>query len=116
MMASEAACERAIRRLVAALDSLDPEVRAKLLPPRRLSLVVTDLGLAYTAQLDETGVAGWAPAPLPAAEEAEVRFVTDSDELVAISHAPGLFPMAWLRGRVRVHAGFRDLLELRRLL
>jgi hypothetical protein len=115
-MATRAQCEVALTRLISSLNELDPQVRAKVLPARTVSLVIEDLDAAFTAKLDASGVTDWSPADPAEAQAAEVRFVTGSDELIRISSSPAAFGAAWVRGRVRVHAGFRDLLELRRLL
>lgn len=115
-MANREQCDAAVRRLVAALDEMDPESRRKLIPPRDVSLVVPDLDLAYVGRLDGDGVQHWAAAEGEAADAAEIRFSARSDELVRISERPASFVSAWAHGRVSVHAALRDLLELRRLL
>ncbi|HVA60015.1 MAG TPA: hypothetical protein VNG13_05695 [Mycobacteriales bacterium] len=115
-MATRKECERAIGQLCDALEQLDPEVRRNHLPERQLSLVVTDLDLAYVGRLDGDGLHGVVPAAMEDAKQAHVRFTATSDDLVAIGRHPPAFPGAWIRGRVAVHASFRDLLELRRLL
>jgi hypothetical protein len=112
-VASRAAVETAIDQLGAALASLDPQVRRRRVPARRVSLYVSDLDLTFTARLGPEGLTDVAEAAAGTARAAPVRFVTDSDTLVQVGRQPGRFPRAWLHGRVRVHAGIRDLWELR---
>ncbi|MHB2022437.1 MAG: hypothetical protein ACYCO3_03775 [Mycobacteriales bacterium] len=114
-MASREQCDAAIRRLVAALDEMDPHLRRRLIPPRRASLVVPDLNLAYHCRLDGDGVHDLAPVAAAEAGAAAIRFSASSDELVRLSEQPSSFLSAWVHRRVGVHAGLRDLLELRRL-
>lgn len=114
-MATRRQVETAIRQLATALDRVDPKLREQLIQPRTVSLVVPDLDLAYTAKLDGGGLTEVAAADEGAARQAEVRFVAPSEEVVRIGPRPAGFVSAWVQGKVRVHAGLRDLLELRRL-
>jgi hypothetical protein len=50
------------------------------------------------------------------ADPANIRFRTQSDELIAIAADPGRFARAWLTGRIKVEASLGDVLRLRKLL
>jgi hypothetical protein len=114
-MASVADCERAMRRLAATLAALDPEVRARHVPERRLGCRIKDLDVVYVARLDEAGLHDLAKAK-PAGEMpegVEVRVTVGSDDLVALADGDDDFLQAWLRGRVQISAPVRDVLRLR---
>lgn len=52
----------------------------------------------------------------PPREKAEIRLAMTGDDLVALVDGDLNFAKAWGSGRVRLEAGFRDLLKLRSLL
>lgn len=52
----------------------------------------------------------------PPREKAEIRLAMTGDDLVALVDGELNFARAWGSGRVRLEAGFRDLLRLRSLL
>jgi predicted lipid carrier protein YhbT len=111
-------CRSAFDRLVDTLDTVDHETRLKHLPRRTVLCTVTDLDVAFSARVDETGVhdieqvTGAGPDGPPA----EVRVTLLSDDLVALADGEDDFISAWLHGRVHVSAPMRDMLRLRSLL
>jgi hypothetical protein len=115
-MATRRQVETAIRRLTAALNRVDPQVRESLIPARTVSLLVPDLDLAFAGKLAAGGVTDVEAVDEETAGRAEVRLVADSDQVVFIGTRPAAFVPAWVHGRVRVHAQLRDLLELGRLI
>jgi predicted lipid carrier protein YhbT len=116
-MASVKECERALRGLANSLAEVDPEVRARHVPHRRVACRIKDLDVVYTARLDEDGVHGLAPSSprdtVP--EDAEVKVAVDSDDLLALASGEDDFLQAWLRGRLQISAPVRDMLRLRAL-
>lgn len=52
----------------------------------------------------------------PPREKAQIRLAMTGDDLVAMVDGELNFAKAWGSGRVRLEAGFRDLLRLRSLL
>jgi hypothetical protein len=114
-MASVADCEDAIRRLAATLADVDPELRARHVPQRRLGCRIKDLDVVYVARLDEAGVHDLRKArpkgEMP--DGIEVRVTVSSDDLVALADGDDDFLQAWLRGRVQISAPVRDVLRLR---
>lgn len=114
-MATVKQCRTAIDRLVATLDAVDPDVRSRHVPTRTLVCRVDDLGIAYTARLDASGVHDLTMVKLAegADPEGDVRLSVCSDDLVALANGDDEFLNAWLRGRVQVSASMRDMLRLR---
>ena len=52
----------------------------------------------------------------PAVPRADIRLTMTSDDLVALTGGELSFGPAWATGRVKLEAGLRDLLRLRKLL
>jgi len=115
-MASAQQCRAALDALAHTLARLDPATRERYIPHRTASVTVTDLGLAYGGHVSPDGVTRLHEMDAPEAAAAQGRFAAHSDVVVEIGQRPAAFPHEWLRGRVSVRAGWRDLLELRSLL
>jgi predicted lipid carrier protein YhbT len=116
-MASVKDCERALRRLAASLAEVDPDLRSRHLPTRRVACRIKDLDVVYVARLDEDGVHGLV-ATSPVGEvpaDTEVKVTVTSDDLVALANGEDDVLQAWLRGRVQISAPVRDMLRLRAL-
>jgi predicted lipid carrier protein YhbT len=113
-MASAEECRTAVHELVASLAGVDPVLRAKHVPRRRVACTVSDLDVTFCGRLDEHGLHD----VVESADhdvECDVRLTLSSDELVALAAGDDDFLHAWLRGRVTVSASMRDLLRLRSL-
>jgi hypothetical protein len=52
----------------------------------------------------------------PAVPRADIRLAMTSDDLVALTDGGLSFAPAWATGRVKLEAGLRDLLRLRKIL
>ena len=52
----------------------------------------------------------------PSVAKADIRLEMTSDDLIALTDGRLHFGSAWASGRVKLHAGVRDLLRLRKLL
>ena len=52
----------------------------------------------------------------PAVPKADIRFEMKSEDLIALTEGRLHFASAWASGRIKLHAGVRDLLRLRKLL
>lgn len=102
-----------IHALVARLDALEPEVRARYVVERTLSCRVYDLDLVFVARLSEDGLRD---VHTEAADRAQVRLSCSSDDLIALAEGRLAIPTAFATGRLRVQAGPMDLLKLRQLL
>lgn len=114
-MATADECRAALEGLTGRLADLNPQQRAAHLADRAISCQVPDLGVTFLTQLGPDGatpvteVNGGQP-------QAQVRFTTGSDDLLAIAADPKSFGRAWLTGRIKVEASVFDLLRLRKLL
>lgn len=107
-MASKAECETALRSLVDAVSTLEPEVRRKYVVDRTVSCRVIDLDVTWTAHLTEDGLVDLCTD----APKAQVRLSVSSDDLLALVEGRLAVPTAVATGRVRVQASPFDLLRL----
>lgn len=114
-MATADECRAALESLTSRIHDMDPADRTTYLADRDISCTVDDLGVTFLTRL---GPGGASPVTVAngSAGQAQVRFTTSSDDLVALAADPGSFARAWLTGRLRVHASLLDLLRLRKLL
>jgi hypothetical protein len=108
-------CRQALDSLTARILQLSPEDRAAHLADRQVSCHVTDLGVTFLTRLGPEGA-----EPVRQANgsdgRAQIRMAAKSDDLLALAADPGIFPRAWLTGRIKVEASLPDLLRLRKLL
>ncbi|MDQ1747419.1 MAG: hypothetical protein QOD07_1682 [Frankiaceae bacterium] len=112
-MATVEQCRVALADLTAKLAEVEPELRARHVPDRSVSCLVTDLDVTFSCRLDEHGVHDLAEGEPD--EPADLRVTMRSDALLALASGDEDFLSAWLRGRVHVSASMRDLLRLRSL-
>jgi predicted lipid carrier protein YhbT len=115
-MASVKQCRASLNRLAALLATVDPELRRKHLPNRTVVCHVKDLGVSFTARLDQDGLHDIAQVAATASPHAEVTVTVDSGDLVALAAGKQDVMTAWLHGRVQVSAPMRDMLRLRSIL
>jgi hypothetical protein len=115
LMATAEQCRAALDSLLGEISELDPQQRADALVERTLRCEITDLGLAFWTRV---GPDGAEPARQAGDGDpvAQVKFVTDSDTLVAIAEDPQRFARAWVTGKVKVRASLMDVLRLRKFL
>ncbi|MFB8080767.1 SCP2 sterol-binding domain-containing protein [Streptomyces sp. NPDC056013] len=115
-MATITECRDALDTLSDNLARADGDVRGAAALDRTLSCHITDLDTTFTGRLTdgrikvESTVTGSPPA------KAQIRLAMTGDDLVAMVGGDLNFAKAWAAGRVRLEAGFRDLLRLRSLL
>lgn len=115
-MATITECRGALDRLSDSFARADGDVRSAAALDRSLSCHITDLDTTFTGRLTdgrilvEDTVAGPPPA------KAQIRLAMTGDDLVAMVGGDLNFAKAWASGRVKLEAGFRDLLRLRSLL
>ena len=84
---------------------------------RTVSCRLTDLGQVVGGRLAQRSVHDLAAvADGPSVPKADIRLTMASDDLVALTDGRLQFGSAWASGRVRLEAGLRDLLRLRKLL
>jgi hypothetical protein len=84
---------------------------------RSLSCRITDLDEVVLGRLSGGAVRDLHVRPHdPAVPKADIRLTMASDDLVALTDGRLQFGPAWATGRVKLEAGLRDLLRLRKLL
>ncbi len=111
-----AECRSALRRLSDNLAAAEGDVRGTAALDRSLSCHITDLDITFTGRLADGRILVRDTVEGPPREKAEIRLAMTGDDLVALVDGDLNFAKAWGSGRVRLEAGFRDLLKLRSLL
>lgn len=115
-MATIEECRSALDKLSDNLSRADSEVRSAAALDRSLSCHLTDLDTTFTGRLAGGRVEVQDTVPGPPPGKAQIRLAMTGDDLVAMVDGELNFAKAWASGRVRLEAGFRDLLKLRSLL
>lgn len=110
LVATAPECETALHDLAARLAEKDPAARARGFD-RSLSCTITDLGIAYAGRLRDGLLEDIAPTTK--AGTAQVRLELTGDDLVAMVGGSLNLGSAWAAGRIKVHAGIRDMMKLR---
>lgn len=77
---------------------------------RTLSAAVTDLATTFSGRLEGGEVHDVTTEDRP---RAQIRLTLSSDDLVALTRGELAVGSAWATGRIKIDAGFRDLLRLR---
>ena len=84
---------------------------------RSLSCRLTDLDQIVVGRLSSGAVHDMRVLPHgPDAGRADIRLTMSSDDLLALTAGDLSFGPAWATGRVKLEAGLRDILRLRKLL
>ncbi|MGW6569488.1 SCP2 sterol-binding domain-containing protein [Streptomyces sp. NPDC054975] len=115
-MATIEECRSALDRLSDNLTRADGGVRSAAALDRSLSCHITDLDTTFTGRLADGRIRVQDTVPGPPPDKAQIRLAMTGDDLVAMVDGELNFAKAWGSGRVRLEAGFRDLLRLRSLL
>ncbi|MCX4746020.1 SCP2 sterol-binding domain-containing protein [Kitasatospora sp. NBC_01287] len=115
-MAEPEECRTALEQLSRNLAQAGGDLRRAAALDRSLSCWLTDLDLTFTGVLRGGRIEDLAQAPGAPGTKAAIRLTMTSDDLVALVGGRLNFAGAWAGGRVRLEAGFRDLLRLRTLL
>ncbi|MCF3184050.1 SCP2 sterol-binding domain-containing protein [Streptomyces polychromogenes] len=115
-MATIQECRAALDRLSDNLAGADGGVRGAAALDRSLSCHITDLDVTFAGRLEGGRIRVDALTPGPPRAKAEIRLSMSGDDLLALVDGELKFAKAWASGRVRLEAGFRDLLRLKSLL
>jgi hypothetical protein len=115
-MATIEECRAALDTLSDSMARADGEVRGAIALDRSLSCHITDLDTTFRGRLAGGRIRVDATEPGPPAAKADVRLAMAGDDLLALVGGRLDFARAWASGRIRLEAGFRDLLRLRKLL
>ena len=114
-MADEHEVRAAVADAVSRMEDLDDETRRKV-PERTISAVVTDLDLAWSGRFASGHLVDVREIPPEEARAAAFRLRLSSDTLVDLVEERLGFATGWTHGKIRVDAGFRDILALRAFL
>jgi hypothetical protein len=114
-MADIDAVAAALDDLLAQSRELDDSTRRKI-PDRTVSLWVKDLDVAYSGRLLRGHLLDVTETPISEHPDAQLRLAMSSDDLVDLVQGRLSFGTGWAKGRIRVDARLRDVLELRRFL
>jgi Alkyl sulfatase C-terminal len=84
---------------------------------RTVSCRLTDLDQVVLGRLSGGAVKDLRVVPdRPEVPKADIRLTMTSDDLIALTDGQLSFGPAWATGRVKLEAGLRDLLRLRKIL
>jgi predicted lipid carrier protein YhbT len=108
-MATVEECEAALQTIAARLGNADAATRDRI-DQRSLACHITDLDVTFIGQLRDGGLHDIVRAE-PTGNE--VKMELTSDDLIALVDGRLNLAAAWATGRLRIHAGMRDLLKLR---
>lgn len=114
-MATLDECRAALVQLSENLASANGDVRSAAALDRSLSCRITDLDVLFVGRLTDGTIKDVTVAEEPA-EAAQIRLTMTGDDLLDLVAGNLHFAKAWASGRVKLDAGFRDLLRLRALL
>ncbi|MFJ4921402.1 SCP2 sterol-binding domain-containing protein [Streptomyces sp. NPDC088725] len=115
-MATMEECRSALDKLSDNLAQADGEARGAAGFDRSLSCHITDLDTTFTGRLNNGRITVLDTSAGPPREKAQIRLAMAGDDLVALVDGELNFARAWGAGRVKLEAGFLDLMRLRSLL
>lgn len=113
-MATVEECQHVVETLCTKLDAVDAGARKKHLPDRTIELKILDLDTSFWGRIHDGDLVDVVQADT--GPKCNVRVVTNSDDLIAMTNGELKFAHAWATGRIRIDASIRDLLRLRSLL
>ncbi|GAA1429738.1 hypothetical protein GCM10009601_45730 [Streptomyces thermospinosisporus] len=115
-MATIEECRAALDKLSDSMQRAEGDVRAAAAMDRSVSCHITDLDVTFAGRLTGGRIEVHGTYSGPPREKAQIRLAMTGDDLVALVDGELHFARAWASGRVRLEAGLRDLLRLRKLL
>ncbi|MEU9667876.1 sterol-binding protein [Streptomyces bobili] len=115
-MATIEECRAALEKLSENMGSAEGDVRAAATLDRSVSCWITDLDVTFVGRMRGGRIVVRDTLQGPPPERAGIRLRMTGDDLVALVDGELNFAKAWGSGRVRLEAGIRDLLQLRKLL
>lgn len=115
-MATIEECRAALEKLSDNMAGSEGHVREATALDRSVSCHIRDLDVTFAGRMRDGRIEVHDTLEGPPPERAQIRLAMTGDDLVALVHGELHFAKAWGSGRVRLEAGFRDLLQLRKLL
>ncbi|MBC9728719.1 sterol-binding protein [Streptomyces sp. TRM68367] len=115
-MATIEECRAALDKLSDNMQHAEGDVRTAAALDRSVSCHITDLDVTFAGRMAGGRIEVRETLQGPPREKAQIRLALSGDDLVALVDGELHFAKAWGSGRVKLHAGLRDLLLLRKLL
>jgi hypothetical protein len=115
-MATIEECRAALEKLSDNMSRAEGDVRAAASLDRSVSCRITDLDVTFVGRMTGGRIVVQDTVQGPPREKAQIRLAMTGDDLVALVGGELNFARAWASGRVKLEAGLRDLLQLRKLL
>ncbi|MFE2045383.1 sterol-binding protein [Streptomyces sp. NPDC059477] len=115
-MATIEECRDALDRLSAKMGHAEGDVRAATTMDRSVSCHITDLDITFVGRMKDGRIDVRDTVAGPPSEKAQIRLAMTGDDLIALVDGRLGFAPAWGSGRIKLTAGLRDLLHLRKLL
>jgi hypothetical protein len=115
-MATIEECRSALDKLSDNMQHAERNVREAAALDRSVSCHITDLGVTFVGRMRGGRIEVRDTVQGPPPDKAEIRLAMTGDDLVALVDGELNFAKAWGSGRVKLSAGVRDLLQLRKLL
>lgn len=115
-MATIEECRAALEKLSDNMQNAEGNVRTAAAMDRSVSCRITDLDITFVGRMKGGRIVVQDTLQGPPQEKAQIRLTMAGDDLVALVNGELNFAKAWGSGRVKLEAGLRDLLSLRKLL
>ncbi|MEU5889193.1 SCP2 sterol-binding domain-containing protein [Streptomyces sp. NPDC047461] len=115
-MATIEECRAALEKLSDTMQHTEGDVRTAATLDRSVNCRITDLDTTFVGRMTDGRIVVHDTVQGPPPEKAQIRLTMKSDDLVALVNGELNFAKAWGSGRVKLEAGLRDLLQLRKLL
>ncbi|EXG81385.1 SCP2 sterol-binding domain-containing protein [Cryptosporangium arvum] len=112
-MATLEECRKALQDVADRIASGDTGDRQPPKLDRSLACRITDLGTGFHGRLAGGTIQNLTDGDDP---KAQIALTLSSDDLVALSRGELDFAKAWVSGRIKVQAGIKDMLQVRKLL
>ena len=113
-MATLEQCRSALDKLAENLATANGDLRSAAALDRSVICWITDM--TFVGRLVDSRIDDVRTEPGPPAERAQIRLAMTGDDLVALVDGELHFARAWGSGRIKLEAGLRDLLRLRKLI
>ncbi|MEU0027735.1 SCP2 sterol-binding domain-containing protein [Streptomyces sp. NPDC006335] len=115
-MATIEECRAALEKLSDNMQQAEGDVATAASMDRSVSCRITDLDVTFVGRMTGGRIVVRDTIQGPPTEKAQIRLTMAGDDLVALVNGELNFAKAWGSGRVKLEAGLRDLLQLRKLL
>ena len=115
-MATIEECRAALEKLSDNMRNAEGDAATAASMDRSVSCRITDLDVTFVGRMTGGRIVVHDTLQGPPKEKAEIRLTMSGDDLVALVNGELNFAKAWGSGRVKLEAGLRDLLQLRKLL